>query len=947
MSNPSSPSIVAPGFLLAGKYRLTRQLGEGAMGTVWAAVNESTVREVALKLIARPEPEFRLRLQREARALGALKHKNIIDIYDIEQMDTGEPFLVMQLLHGETVAERLVRKRRLEPEEAARIARDVARAIGAAHAISIVHRDLKPANIFLHQEPGDEGDPLVKVLDFGVAKNLSVSDGLHTAVGGAVGSPLYMSPEQVRAQRDVDHRADIWTLGVVLFEMLSGVRPFDGDAGQVFGRILGGDIPKVDRYVRRVDAGLVEVVAQCMRREREQRYQSAAEVVDALDRCIEVTRPSSAEWSRPNQPSTLQPGPPSDPRMQPGHASHPMSQPVPASHLAAQRASSALPPAASELAGGGGAGGSGPYAAYPSGPYPAYGSGGYPAQGAGPHAAVNPQQAAQNPAYGSGGYPAQGSGGSGGYPAQGSGGSGGYPAQGSGGSGGYPAQGSGGSGGYPAQGSGGSGGYPAQGSGGSGGYPAQGAGPHAAVNPQQAAQMLGPQGAGPHAPRPQGMGPHGAGPQAMGMQPIGLDDPLDDAATIPLQPGMAQAVMQQIAQRNAQAGAQGPGAARGSGAGQAPGAGQGPGAAQGLGAGQAPGAWGQQERGSGSWPNPALEPALEQQGPYAPTVPSPGSGAWPAHASPQSAPPAPASARPPQVSSPEVALDSPDWARGGTVKMAPADAEAYRQQALRSLQKTTKLPYGPASQAQAQAHAQAQAPAQDLKATTVLGPGAPVGSPLPPLPNPPPPFANASPSPFANPPGPPFANASQQPYQPTGAASTTTPLVSNPGSSGASPLDTMTAALVDDRRRRNRLAAAIVGVLVGLAAAAGIVFALSSPEGRPELTPASTTSASAAPAPAPPPPPAPTQAQQDPSPTPKPTATASAVAPPESTAPTTTAPALPATPSPVPQPPAPTPPQPPAPTATPPKPTTKAPADPCAGKTGFLLAECKKRYGKR
>ena len=854
MSNPSSPSIVAPGFLLAGKYRLTRQLGEGAMGTVWAAVNESTVREVALKLIARPEPEFRLRLQREARALGALKHKNIIDIYDIEQMDTGEPFLVMQLLHGETVAERLVRKRRLEPEEAARIARDVARAIGAAHAISIVHRDLKPANIFLHQEPGDEGDPLVKVLDFGVAKNLSVSDGLHTAVGGAVGSPLYMSPEQVRAQRDVDHRADIWTLGVVLFEMLSGVRPFDGDAGQVFGRILGGDIPKVDRYVRRVDAGLVEVVAQCMRREREQRYQSAAEVVDALDRCIEVTRPSSAEWSRPNQPSTLQPGPPSDPRMQPGHASHPMSQPVPASHLAAQRASSALPPAASELAGGGGAGGSGPYAAYPSGPYPAYGSGGYPAQGAGPHAAVNPQQAAQ---------------------------------------------------------------------------------------------MLGPQGAGPHAPRPQGMGPHGAGPQAMGMQPIGLDDPLDDAATIPLQPGMAQAVMQQIAQRNAQAGAQGPGAARGSGAGQAPGAGQGPGAAQGLGAGQAPGAWGQQERGSGSWPNPALEPALEQQGPYAPTVPSPGSGAWPAHASPQSAPPAPASARPPQVSSPEVALDSPDWARGGTVKMAPADAEAYRQQALRSLQKTTKLPYGPASQAQAQAHAQAQAPAQDLKATTVLGPGAPVGSPLPPLPNPPPPFANASPSPFANPPGPPFANASQQPYQPTGAASTTTPLVSNPGSSGASPLDTMTAALVDDRRRRNRLAAAIVGVLVGLAAAAGIVFALSSPEGRPELTPASTTSASAAPAPAPPPPPAPTQAQQDPSPTPKPTATASAVAPPESTAPTTTAPALPATPSPVPQPPAPTPPQPPAPTATPPKPTTKAPADPCAGKTGFLLAECKKRYGKR
>ena len=285
MPKPSTPALIAHGALLAGKYRLTRPLGEGAMGSVWAAINEATAREVALKLIIRPEPEFRLRLQREARALGSLKHRNIIDVYDIGQTESGDPFLVMQLLTGETIAELLARKRNLDPLTAARIGRDVARALGAAHAIPIIHRDLKPANIFLHKDP-EEPDFTVKVLDFGVAKNLAESDGLRTALGGAVGSPLYMSPEQVRAQQDVDHRADLWTLGVVMFEMLTGARPFDGEAHEVFSKILGGEIPTVDRYVRRIDATLVQVVARCMRRAREERYQSAAEVAAALDRLV-------------------------------------------------------------------------------------------------------------------------------------------------------------------------------------------------------------------------------------------------------------------------------------------------------------------------------------------------------------------------------------------------------------------------------------------------------------------------------------------------------------------------------------------------------------------------------------------------------------------------------------------------------------------------------------
>ncbi|WP_437534174.1 protein kinase [Sorangium sp. So ce726] len=273
---------IAAGLLIAEKYKLVRRLGEGSMGVVWAALNLSTSREVALKLIHRPDAELRRRLQREGRNGGALRHRNVIDMYDMGETEFGEPFLVMQLLTGETLAELLVRRRRLDADVAASIGRDVARGLAAVHALHIVHRDLKPANIFLHRE-ADADEPVVKVLDFGVAKNLSVNDGIRTATGGAVGSPLYMSPEQVRAEPNVDHRADIWSLGVVLFEMLTGMRPFQGDARAVFTGILTGEIPKISRYVRRVDPGLVELVARCMARHRDERIGSAAEVADLLE----------------------------------------------------------------------------------------------------------------------------------------------------------------------------------------------------------------------------------------------------------------------------------------------------------------------------------------------------------------------------------------------------------------------------------------------------------------------------------------------------------------------------------------------------------------------------------------------------------------------------------------------------------------------------------------
>ncbi|MCC6554880.1 MAG: serine/threonine protein kinase [Polyangiaceae bacterium] len=268
--------------MLAGRYRLLRQIGEGAMGAVWSAVDQVTTREVALKLLVRPEPELRARLLREARACGALKHRNIISVFDIAELDGGEPFLVMELLTGETLGELLERRRRLEPDVAALIGRDVAKALSAAHAMQIIHRDLKPANSVLHHEPDTEGH-VITVLDFGISKNLGYSDGLHTVAGGAVGSPFYMSPEQVRGDPDVDYRADIWALGVVLFEMLTGVRPFQGETPEVFAKIQRGEIPSVTRYVRRVDEGLSQIVSRCLSRDRDLRFASAAEAAAHLD----------------------------------------------------------------------------------------------------------------------------------------------------------------------------------------------------------------------------------------------------------------------------------------------------------------------------------------------------------------------------------------------------------------------------------------------------------------------------------------------------------------------------------------------------------------------------------------------------------------------------------------------------------------------------------------
>jgi serine/threonine-protein kinase len=252
------------------------------MGVVWLATNESTGGEVALKLVVRPEPELRHRLLREARACCSIRHRNVIQIHDVGQTDGGDPFLVMELLCGETLADLLSRRRRLSQEEAASIGRDIARALAAAHEKDIVHRDLKPANVFLHDEPGADGH-VIKVLDFGVSKSPVVSDGMRTVTGGAVGSPMYMSPEQAKADPTIDGRSDIWSLGVVLFEMLAGQKLFTGEGVEIVQKVLTAEIPSLSRRVRKIDPSLDQLIVSCLQRRREDRPWPASEIAKRLE----------------------------------------------------------------------------------------------------------------------------------------------------------------------------------------------------------------------------------------------------------------------------------------------------------------------------------------------------------------------------------------------------------------------------------------------------------------------------------------------------------------------------------------------------------------------------------------------------------------------------------------------------------------------------------------
>ena len=244
-----APAIYVPGDVIDGKYRLTRIIGRGGMGAVWLAHNLPLDMDVAVKLIRRDRtaPEAPGRLLQEARAAARLKHPSIVRVFDFGESEQGDPFIVMELLNGESFAAILRRKKRLSPAIAVQTLLPVASALASAHAKGIVHRDLKPDNVLLIT---DESGALVpKVVDFGIAKLLSNDpDRPFTLAGEVLGSPDYMSPEQARGADNVGEATDVWAFSVVLYESVAGRRPFEGpNYNSLIAAILTNDPPPIPK----------------------------------------------------------------------------------------------------------------------------------------------------------------------------------------------------------------------------------------------------------------------------------------------------------------------------------------------------------------------------------------------------------------------------------------------------------------------------------------------------------------------------------------------------------------------------------------------------------------------------------------------------------------------------------------------------------------------------
>jgi serine/threonine-protein kinase len=284
--------MLTSGSLLAGHYRLVRLLGQGGMGTVWAATNEAIARDVAIKLMlpkAADDPAALQRFFNEARLCGSIRHPGIVDVLDLGRADDGSPFLVMELLEGETLEARLEREGRLLPGVIVPMIRDVARTLALAHAKGIVHRDIKPANLFLHHAPGvaiyPPARPVVKVLDFGISKVVGAGDGAKTTQTGVViGSPAYMSPEHAVGRVAVDERTDVYALGVVLYETISGRVPFlTENYNTLIVEIATLAPPDIASLVPALPRSIAEVIRAAMAWDRDKRIQTAAELADRLD----------------------------------------------------------------------------------------------------------------------------------------------------------------------------------------------------------------------------------------------------------------------------------------------------------------------------------------------------------------------------------------------------------------------------------------------------------------------------------------------------------------------------------------------------------------------------------------------------------------------------------------------------------------------------------------
>ncbi len=289
------------GALVGGRFKIERLIGRGGMGEVYAARHAATGKEVALKLIRSAQGSGKdhvRRFMREARAATAIEHPNVIEVFDVFADAEGTPVMVMELLKGEPFSKYRQRTGALRLHEVAVLLLPAVRALRAAHDKGIVHRDLKPDNVFLATTP--DGGRTTKVLDFGIAKVLdparisSETQGQQTNTGSILGTPHYMSFEQAMSDKSVDHRTDIWAIGVMIFESLTGRRPLTYDTlGQMYATFLQGTVPSIREFVPDLPPDMADVLDRCLVKERAGRLESLTPLIDVLEKYADPRVPGA------------------------------------------------------------------------------------------------------------------------------------------------------------------------------------------------------------------------------------------------------------------------------------------------------------------------------------------------------------------------------------------------------------------------------------------------------------------------------------------------------------------------------------------------------------------------------------------------------------------------------------------------------------------------------
>lgn len=284
------------GDTIDGKYQIVRLLGEGGMGAVYEGENLRIHRKVAIKIlhsaVAQSQDAVQ-RFEREAQAAGRIGSDHIVEVLDLGELPGGNRYMVMEYLDGESLSNRIEKSGGLSPQKTASIVIGILEGLGAAHNAGIFHRDLKPDNVFLLSSKGGQAD-FVKIVDFGISKFSAMGGEFSmTQTGAVMGTPYYLSPEQAKGERNVDHLSDLYAVGVILWETVAGKVPFDGDTfNELLFKIVLEPVPELSTIKADLDPHFVSIVHKAMARDRSLRFQSAGEMQDALQSWLQGQPPS-------------------------------------------------------------------------------------------------------------------------------------------------------------------------------------------------------------------------------------------------------------------------------------------------------------------------------------------------------------------------------------------------------------------------------------------------------------------------------------------------------------------------------------------------------------------------------------------------------------------------------------------------------------------------------